>query len=232
MDPLTSTQVPIMNITSVSSYVPPLAGIQPAQASPVNSTSDPDGDGDGGVRVRKAHGGGGQMHQALTQALQSLGLSMPQGSSTTTSASQTPGSTDSDGDSDGSTSATGGVKQDMRQFMHALFQAVKGETPSGASTTGPNPTDPTAGFTAGLSALISQVSSGSAPSDLQGAFTKLVSDLQQANPTSTNAGSATGTTGAASTQATLQALLANLQQDLGYANSSTSAIGNSISTLA
>ena len=36
--------------------------------------------------------------------------------------------------------------------------------------------------------------------------------------------------GPASTQATLQALLTRLQQDLGYGSSSTSAIGNSIST--
>jgi hypothetical protein len=221
-----------MNITPVSSYVSALAGTQPVQASPVNNASDPVGDGDGGGRAHRSHGGGGHMRQALTQALQSLGLNMPQGPSTATSTSQTAGPTDSDGDSDGSTSATGSVKQDMRQFMHALFQAVKGETTSGTSTTGTNSTDPKAGFSAGLSALISQVSSGSAPSDLQGAFTKLVSDLQQANPTSTSTGSATGTTGPTSTQATLQALLANLQQDLGYANSGTSAIGNSISTLA
>ena len=36
--------------------------------------------------------------------------------------------------------------------------------------------------------------------------------------------------GPASAQATLQALLTRLQQDLGYRSSSTSAIGNSIST--
>ena len=43
-------------------------------------------------------------------------------------------------------------------------------------------------------------------------------------------GSTPASGGPASTQATLQALLTRLQQDLGYGSSSTSAIGNSIST--
>lgn len=224
-----------MNISGISSNVTPPAGTQGVQTSQVNNASDPDGDGDGGSggRVHKSHGGGGQMQQAMLQALQSLGLSMPQQANGSTSASQTSGSTDSDGDSDGSTSATSGVKNDMRQLMHALFQAVKGETASGTSSTGSNSTDPKANFAAGLSALISQVSSGSAPADLQSAFSKVAADLQQTNPasTSTSATSSSSTT-ATSTQATLQALLTQLQQNLGYGSSSMAATGNIINTQA
>lgn len=218
-----------MNITGTSSGVLPIMqpqGVQPAQ---VNGASDPDGDGDGGGRVHKSHGGGGHMRQALTQALQSLGLSMPQGASGAASSSQASGAADGDDDSGDSTSAASALKHDMRQFMHALFQAVKGGTSIDPSAAGSGSADPKAGFAAGLSALISQASSGSAPADLQSAFSKLASDLQQANPTAVDAAAAAGAAGA-TVQPTLQALLTNLQQDLGYGNSSTSAIGNSIST--
>ena len=48
--------------------------------------------------------------------------------------------------------------------------------------------------------------------------------------TTATTGSTPASGGPASTQATLQALLTRLQQDLGYGSSSTPAIGNSIST--
>ena len=213
---LLSTQRPIMNISDTSSSITPFARTQSVQASQVTSASTPDG-GEGSGHVHKSHGGG-HMHHALTQALQSLGLSVPQDVSKATTASQASGSTES-GDS---TSAAGKVKQDMRQFMHALFQAVKGESTSDTSTAGSTSSDPKTNFAAGLSTLISQVSGGSAPSDLQSAFSKLTSDLQPSS----------GATTTAAHQVSLQALLTNLQQDLGYGNSSTSAIGNSISTQA
>jgi hypothetical protein len=176
------------------------------------------------------------MQNVLMQALQSLGLAAPAatsatGSTTATSGTtQTSSATDSDGDSDGSTSAVGNTKSDIRKFMHALFQAVKGESSSGtsiASTGTSGATDPQANFASGLSALISQVSNGQAPADLQSAFAQVVNDLQGAGGASAS-GSGTRTT--ASPQVTLQALLGQMQQNLGYgAASSTSALGNIVS---
>src|SRR5450830_719766 len=88
-------------------YVPPSSLIQTTQAlqQPAVSDSDGDGDGSGGARVHKG-GRGGQMQQAMLQALQSLGMSLPQQTSTAASSQTASGSTDADGDTDGSTSAT------------------------------------------------------------------------------------------------------------------------------
>ena len=101
-----------MGIGGTSSYVSPLYQVQGAQASQVSSGSDSDGDSDGsGSRVHRGHGGG-QMQQALLQALQSLGLSVPaQTSGTSAITQQASTGTDSDGDSDGSTSASSGIKR-------------------------------------------------------------------------------------------------------------------------
>lgn len=220
-----------MNVTGSTSFISPIATTPGVQSAQVNQVSDPDGDGDGGKRVHKSKAGG-PMQQALMQALQSLGLSMPQSANGTPASNQPSGSTDSDGDADGSTAAANGIKHDMRQFMHALFQSVKSETAAAASTAGSSSTDPKTNFAAGLSALISQVSNGSAPADLQSAFAKLAADLQAANPPSTTVGATTATTpatNATTPQATLQALLTTLQQDLGYGSSGASAVGNSIS---
>jgi hypothetical protein len=216
--PLSTAQA-IMNISATSSIVAPLAssqGFQPPQAA-VNS-SDPDGDG----QAHRAHGGG-HMRQAVMQALQSLGLTPPQDAGG--SGASTPSG--AGGDSSGSTSATTGVKQDMRQFMHALFEAVKSESASGGTASSVS-SDPKATFADGLSSLISQVSSGTAPADLQSAFSKLASDLQPAAATTAVTGSTSA--GAGSVQATLQAFLTNLQQDLGYAGSNASAVGNLLTT--
>lgn len=112
----------ISNSQSMYSTLP-VQGAAPAQ---VGGSNDPDGDGDGGrVHHGGHHGRGGQVQQAMLQALQSMGSSLPQqtGSSATADA-------DKDGDSNGATAATGSVKSDMRQFMHALFQAIKGEKAS------------------------------------------------------------------------------------------------------
>ncbi len=198
---------------------------------------DPDGDGDGGQTVHRSGGhrhGQGSMQNALMQALQSLGLSAPADTTGTSSAtgssstSQNGGATDSDGDSDGTTSAASSTKSDVRKFMHALFQAVKGESASAGnapSTGSAGTTDPKANFASGLAALISQVSNGQAPADLQNAFAKVVTDLQGSGGTSTSGSSATP-----NPQVTLQALLSQMQQNLGYgATSSTSALGNLVS---
>ena len=70
-----------MNITGTPNSVLPIVQSQGVQTAQVNGKADPDGDGEGGGRVHRSHGGGGHMRQALTQALQSLGLSMPQSAS-------------------------------------------------------------------------------------------------------------------------------------------------------
>ena len=219
-----------MNISATSSLLSPLATTAGVQPTSVGSTSDPNGDGDGnGGRVHHSHRGG-QMRQALMQALQSLGLSMPQATTGASASTQTSASAEGDGDADGSTAATGNVKQDMRQFMHALFLAVNSEAAPAAST-GSSVSGTQSNFASGLSALISQVSSGTAPASLQSAFAQLTSDLQQAANSSVDP--TAGATSAGTAQATLQALLSALQQDLGYgASSTTPAVGNSISTQA
>lgn len=201
-----------MNISATSSIVAPLSSSQGLQPPRVNNASDPDGG-----HAHRAHGGG-HMRQAVMQALQSLGLTPPQDASGSSAST----STGAGSDSSGSTSATTGVKQDMRQFMHALFEAVKSESASGG-TAASGSSDPKGSFADGLSSLISQVSSGTAPADLQSAFSKLASDLQPAAATTpaTNSASAAG-----NAPATLQAFLTNLQQDLGYAGSNAPAVGN------
>jgi hypothetical protein len=241
-----------MSISSLSSsiYVAPSALTQNIQSSSqVNSNTDQDGDGDGGVR--RAHkGGGGQMQNALMQALQSLGFSIPQPTASTSATTATTGTSavsatsstsssagataiDGDGDSDGSTSATSSIKKDIGQFMHALFQAIKNENPSGSSSSGSTSTDPKANFAAGLSALISQVSNGTAPADLQSAFDKVAADLSQSGSSSANTTTASLGSASSSSSATLQALLTQLQQNLGYgASNSSAAIGNLLTTQA
>jgi hypothetical protein len=235
------TKGSIMSVSGISSsnYVAPAVLTQ--GSSQVSGASDPDGDG-GGHRSHKARGAGGQMQNVLMQALQSLGLTVPQQTTATTattataSTGQTSTGADSDGDSDGSTSATSSVKKDMRQFMHALFQAVKSEnasSTSGTSGAGATSTDPKSNFAAGLSALISQVSNGTAPADLQSAFAKVAADLQPASTISASTNTTSTGTFSSTPQATLQALLTQLQQNLGYgATSSTAAIGNFVSALA
>jgi hypothetical protein len=216
----------IMNITSLSSSVPTIGSSSSIQPGQVSSPSDPDGDGDG--RVHKPHGRGGHMHAALTEAFQSLGLTVPQGGASASSGSASAGG---DSSTSGASSATGNVRQDMHDFMHELFQAVKSEGSANPTTTDSGSGDPQSSFAAGLSALISQVSNGSAPAGLQDAFSKLAADLQGSASSSATT-DASASSASASTQPTLQALLTNLQQDLGYGKSSTSAVGNSVSAQA
>jgi hypothetical protein len=81
--------------------------------------------------------------------------------------------------------------------------------------------------------LISQVSNGTAPSDLQSAFDKVAADLTQSGSSSANITAASSGSASSSSSATLQALLTQLQQNLGYGTSSSSAaIGNLLTTQA
>ena len=104
-------------------------------------------------KAHGAHGGHGHFRQTLTQALEGLGLAA-------------------------SGAAKGEIKHDTAQFMHALFQAVAAEAAPSASSGSRN--DPKASFSAGLSALITEASNGTAPAALQAAFDKLAAALQPA----------------------------------------------------
>ena len=89
--------------------------------------------------------------------------------------------------------APSSVQQDMRRFMHALFQAVKAQAPSGPPDAAVNLPGVQAGegrplemrdkFAAALSSLISQVGAGKAPAELQAAFIQLADDLQPSKAT-------------------------------------------------
>lgn len=214
-----------MSITSISSSIAtsPASNLQPSSAA--IQGADPDGDGasHGAARIHHGHGGG-HMRSAVTDALQSLGFTLP--SSATAPAGATPSSADST-DSTGSSDASK-VKNDLRQFMHQLFEAVKGESATTASSSaggGSGSGDPQSGFASGLAALIGQVSNGTAPAALQSAFAQLSSAL---SPSSAAAPSST--TGSDTSQATLQAFLTKLQQELGYGQSGTSASGALLAT--
>ena len=212
-----------MNISSTSNSISSCGALPAMQSQPVTGAADSDDDGTS--RPHHAHGGGhGHMRQAVAQALQSLGLSMPNAGATTTA----PSTSSDTGSSDSSSqSATSQVRHDMQQFMHSLFEAVKGESSSSSASTSTGNGDPQSTFAAGLSSLISQVSGGSAPSDLQAAFSKLASDLQSSGAT-TGSTDPSSTSGSNAVQATLPAFLTNLQQDLGYGTSSASASGSLI----
>jgi hypothetical protein len=218
---------------SSSNYLSSLSSVQSSQPV-VNSSSDPDGDGDGGGsgKVHKSRHGGGQLAQQLMQALQSLGVAMPQQPGAANAAPNASGSKDGDSDDDGSAtssaSASGNIKHDLHQVMHALFQAIKAEKATGTAGNGSSTTDPQTSFASGLSDLIAKAGNGSAPAGLQDAFSTLMNDLQQGAASSATAPSNT----ARSTQPTLQAFLTQLQQNLGYGKSTLDPTGNVVSTQA
>jgi hypothetical protein len=188
-----------MNISSIGQNTTATAVASPqstpsAQAvRPVHSEHE--GHGDSPQKAHHHHGGGGRMHHALASALQSLGLTLPAGESSDMKNGDDKkigASVDKQGSA---STAASNVEQDMRQFMHALFQAVKGQaasnSPDVAANSGANPTatpsvktgegerhDMRDKFATGLANLISQVAAGKAPAELQAAFTKLAADLQ------------------------------------------------------
>jgi hypothetical protein len=192
-----------MNISSIGQNTTATAVSSPQSAPSTQPArrvhSEHEGHGDGPRKADHHHGGGGRMHHALASALQSLGLTLPAMESSDKKA-------DADKQVSASAAASNG-EQDMRQFMHALFQAVKGQAPASSPGAATNPVgnppsvkaaegerhDMRDKFAAGLASLISQVAAGKAPAELQAAFTKLAADLQPA--------SAAGSTAAASTSA-------------------------------
>ncbi len=73
------------------------------------------------------------MRDAVIQALQTVGAFVPQPTNGTSAPHPAPAATVGDGHSGSSTQATISIKQDMRQFMHAPFQAVKKEWAAAAA---------------------------------------------------------------------------------------------------
>ena len=268
---ISSTTIDLtFQITNVNGGAPTSS----SASSGTSGTSTGDSDGDGG-RVHHG-GGGGHLLQALEQAFQSLGLTPASSSSSSNGAASSTSSTSSSSDS---TDAATSLETALRNFVQALFTAVRDEntgtngtpvavttpattattpattTPATTTTTTPTTTAATTTtpattattptitapppsappwqfhgqrghFSSGLAALITQVSNGNAPTDLQNAFNTLVTDLQAAGGNG-NASTSTTTTGtgttASGTPVTLQSLLTTLQQDLGYDNNNASA---------
>jgi hypothetical protein len=195
-----------------------LASLQPSV--PVSAPADADGSVGQAVQSHHHHGGG-RMGHAVMEALQSLGVSLPQQGDNST-ASSSNGNTDTDGDGDSAAQGSGSIRKDMHDFMHALFQAVRSESSDASSA--PGSAAGGSNFASGLSAVVSQVSNGSAPSDLQSAFNQLASDLQSAGATSS------GNTGGSASSLTLQNFLSQLQSNLGYADAGAGAsTGNIVS---
>lgn len=245
-----------MNISSISSTYSAL-GTSAVSAPQVSGDMPPPPDDDSG-QVHRRHGGhghgqgGSQMMQAVAQALQSLGLSLPDKTeatdgatavSATDAASSATSATTSSATASTASSATGDIRKDMHDFMHALFEAVKadssadnGSSSGSSGDSGQGNGDPRANFASGLAALVTQAANGNAPSELQSAFAKLQADLTGSSGTDTGSSDSTATASTTSgsgsaAQATLQALLTQLQQNLGYGSSaSLAATGNVIST--
>lgn len=207
-----------MNITSLPSnfYTAQLAGNSPV---PATAGRDSDGDNDGS-RIRG--GGGGQLFQAVRQALSQSGLTLP-----------TPnGVNKANGNANG-TVASDPVRAALHSFMHTLFQALQqgsspqagnsasGQSASGQSATNQNDSDGdndgshpgesesteggsnsrAAQFSAGVQQLLQSLSSGNGDSALQSSFQNLVEALGGSN--------------SANAAPTLQSFLQALAQDLG-----------------
>jgi hypothetical protein len=237
-----------MNI-SAASYFNQIGSMLPSSAITSGASVDTSQTGvsgnptEGGERVPHHHRGGGHMHGAVMQSLAGLGLSSAQTSSASGSGASTTSDPDGDGDG-GASDAVSGVRQDMHHFMHALFDAMKSEgassSASGSSSTSSSGSDPQTSLSSDLSALVTQVSNGNAPTDLQNAFSKLVSDLQgsaSASGASGTTAAGTSTTGdptvtASAATPTLQDFLTKLQSTLGYGSGAVAASGNLVSAQA
>ena len=212
-----------MSIDSIGSSTSLISTSWLAQTTPTTS-SPPAADGDAGTSTPRAHhhghhGGGGA--KSIEQAMQALGVGVPAAATASAYAS------DDGTDSAGTSSAIDGLRQDLHAFMHSLFDAVRttdNASTGGADATGGGANAGASGFAAGLSALVTQVSAGNAPGDLQSAFNKLLAD----QPGAAGAPASEG-----SSSVTLQALLTQLQQNLGYGSTGVAnGVGNVVSASA
>jgi hypothetical protein len=185
------------------------------------SVHAPGGDEDRGRRVHHRHGGG--MGHALMQTLKQLLQSLPPDTS-----AQGATAIDSDNDRHGDESQVGVVRTDMHNFMHALFQAIRSQGQASASNTSPYPSGfDSSRFEGSLSALISQLTSGSGSgdtylSDLENTFNTLVQDLWN--------GPSGGTTGQGAQKVALQDFLSTLLVNLQSSRQPISARGNVVNT--
>jgi hypothetical protein len=221
-----------MDISSLSSFNTTITSLSSTGAVQGAGSGPFDADGDGDAGGHRVHGGRhGRMGEAVMQALQSLGISMPapDGQAGNASSSQDNGSSGATAGGADAASGSGDVRKDVHNFMHALFEAVKSESSGDAGAAdGTNSTaNGPSSFASGLSALVTQASNGTAPADLQSAFDVLQSDVQAA-------GSSSSADGSSGTQVSLQAFLTKLQDGLGYgttANSSSST-GNILNSVA
>lgn len=221
-----------INISSFFSNAVQSAGTAGGAAS---SRVDRDGDNDSSGRAQGSRRGGGQMINAIGQALSQLGIGtlspVAAPPTTTTQASSSTVDTTNAG-------ANGqDVGQALRGFMHALFQALgaggaqgQGQAPKGTDSDGDN--DGTGSLSKGangvngygglvnkLQSLIQSLANGTpattgnsgtgAASDLNAAFQNLEKALQGGNA------------GAGSNPPDLQTFLKTLLQNLQSSGSST-----------
>lgn len=187
-----------MNISSIGQNAAAVATPQGASSTqPARPlAAEREGRGEESQSVHHSHhGGGGRMHHALTSARQSLGLTLPATESADMKGGDDKQGSDrvAAGNGEQRRAAPSSVQQDMRRFMHALFQAVKAQAPSGPPDAAVNlpsvqvgegrPLEMRDKFAAALSSLISQVGAGKAPAELQAAFIQLEDDLQPSKAT-------------------------------------------------
>jgi hypothetical protein len=214
----TSLFMNIGNLSSSSAFVA-TTGTSATTAAPIASDGDGANTGSSAGAVHEAHRhGGGHVGRAVMDALQALGLSVPQPEAANGNGDAQSAAGDAQASS--ATAASGDVRGDLHALMHQLFEAVK-EQQDAAGGTANGAADPShagSSFSSGLASLISQVSSGTAPAGLQAAFTKLENDVH-ATGASTAGASTAGSTAGDATAPTLQAFLAKLQDGLGYGRS-------------
>lgn len=227
-----------MNISSTDStgWASSISSLQGGSgASRMRPPPPPDGDGGMGPQGPRPPQGGGPVGEALASALKSLGLD-----TSALTQSSTSEATDSSASDSSATSATSDVREDMRQFMHQLFSAMReagsagqaGDASGEAMTMdevapGGRPPPPP-DFASDLSALVTQIGNGSAPSGLSSAFDKLMADLGGTSSSSRETGA-----GSSTTELTLAQLLTTMQQSFGYGGAgSTARLGNMLDATA
>lgn len=212
--------------SAASAYASPTStSLQDYSNIQLDRSPDQDGDSQAsGLPRAHRHHRAGHMHEAVQQALSSLGLK----AADPTGKPMSAGASAQDGDADDQSGGGTSLRQDMHDFMHALFQAVKSEAKSVSNSGASDAGSP---FGSGLNTLITDVSNGNAPSNLQSAFNKLVSDAQaNSNPAGSSANS--GTTTDTQAQITLQEFLTKLQSNLGYGATGSTASGSILSATA
>jgi len=113
-----------MNVSATSS-LGSIANLQNLSSVQAPGASDQDGDGDGSsgnIGSARPHRGG-RMEQAMMQALQSMGLTMPPGPPPSASANTTSDASSNNSSSDSSTQKTGDTS--ARTWASSCMQCSK-----------------------------------------------------------------------------------------------------------